>query len=51
MDANINRDVYIPNPANRELHKFEWIGKLMGACIRGKESLVSLINIFYLLII
>ena len=41
MDANVNRDVYIPNATCKEFQKFEWIGKLMGACLRGKENLVS----------
>lgn len=41
IDANVNRDVYIPNPSCKEFHKFEWIGKLMGACLRGKENLVG----------
>lgn len=40
-DSNVNRDVYIPNPACQEFEKFEWIGKLMGACFRSKENLVS----------
>ncbi|ELU04919.1 hypothetical protein CAPTEDRAFT_168000 [Capitella teleta] len=40
MDANVNRDVYIPNPSCQEFHHYEWIGKLMGACLRGKENLV-----------
>ena len=24
-----------------QFHKYEWIGKLMGACFRGRENLVS----------
>ncbi|XP_013403036.1 E3 ubiquitin-protein ligase HECTD3 isoform X2 [Lingula anatina] len=39
-DLNVNRDVYIPNPSCQELAKYRWIGKIMGACLRGKESLV-----------
>jgi E3 ubiquitin-protein ligase HECTD3 len=40
VDANVNRDVYISNPSCQEYHHYEWIGKLMGACLRGKENLV-----------
>ena len=40
MDSNVNRDVYIPNPGCKDFHKYEWLGKLMGACLRGKENLV-----------
>ncbi|KAL4235652.1 E3 ubiquitin-protein ligase HTD3 [Mactra antiquata] len=39
-DSNINRDVYVPNPSCKEFAKYEWIGKIMGACLRGKENLV-----------
>ncbi|XP_045157953.2 E3 ubiquitin-protein ligase HECTD3-like isoform X2 [Mercenaria mercenaria] len=39
-DSNINRDVYVPNPSCREFPKYEWIGQIMGACLRGKENLV-----------
>ncbi len=41
VDANVNRDVYTANPSCREFSKYEWIGKLMGACFRGRENLVS----------
>uniref|UniRef100_A0A673FX38 E3 ubiquitin-protein ligase HECTD3-like n=1 Tax=Sinocyclocheilus rhinocerous TaxID=307959 RepID=A0A673FX38_9TELE len=34
------RDFYVPNPSCREFHKFEWIGQLMGAALRGKDFLV-----------
>lgn len=34
------RDHYVPNPSCREFHKFEWIGQLMGAALRGKDFLV-----------
>lgn len=40
VDASNNRDMYVPNPQCTEFHKYEWIGKIMGACLRGKESLV-----------
>ena len=40
-DSNINRDVYVPNNACQDWDKYEWIGKLMGACFRSKENLVS----------
>ena len=39
-DLNVNRDVYVPNPSCKEFNKYEWIGQLMGACLRGKEKLV-----------
>ena len=42
MDSNVNRDVYTLNPSCTEFHKYEWIGQVMGACLRGKENLVSL---------
>ena len=41
VDSNVNRDMYIPNPSNKDMDKYEWIGKVMGACLRGRESLVS----------
>ncbi|XP_025109253.1 E3 ubiquitin-protein ligase HECTD3-like isoform X2 [Pomacea canaliculata] len=46
-DSNVNRDVYIPNPACQEFEKFEWIGKLMGACFRSKENLVLSLPSFF----
>lgn len=39
-DINVNRDTYIPNPACKEFLKYEWIGQLIGACMRGKENLI-----------
>jgi len=39
-DGNVNKDMYIPNPACGDLAKYEWIGQLMGACFRGKEILI-----------
>ncbi|XP_070563097.1 E3 ubiquitin-protein ligase HECTD3-like isoform X2 [Ptychodera flava] len=39
-NSNINRDNYIPNPSCKELAKYEWIGQLMGGCLRSKEHLV-----------
>ncbi|RXN01366.1 hypothetical protein EOD39_7051 [Acipenser ruthenus] len=38
------RDRYVPNPSCREFHKYEWIGQLMGAALRGKEFLVKLLE-------
>ncbi|KAH0502034.1 E3 ubiquitin-protein ligase HECTD3 [Microtus ochrogaster] len=35
------RDMYVPNPSCRDFAKYEWIGQLMGAALRGKEFLVS----------
>ena len=40
VDSNVNRDVYIPSPSCRDFPKLEWLGKLMGACLRGQENLV-----------
>ena len=37
---NVNRDVYVANPSCEEFHKLKWLGQVMGACLRGKESLV-----------
>ncbi|XP_075791963.1 E3 ubiquitin-protein ligase HECTD3 isoform X1 [Pelodiscus sinensis] len=34
------RDMYVPNPSCKEFAKYEWIGQLMGAALRGKEFLV-----------
>uniref|UniRef100_A0A8C0IM63 HECT domain E3 ubiquitin protein ligase 3 n=1 Tax=Chelonoidis abingdonii TaxID=106734 RepID=A0A8C0IM63_CHEAB len=34
------RDMYVPNPACKEFAKYEWIGQIMGAALRGKEFLV-----------
>ncbi|XP_044157622.1 E3 ubiquitin-protein ligase HECTD3 [Bufo gargarizans] len=34
------RDMYVTNPSCRDLAKYEWIGQLMGAALRGKEFLV-----------
>ena len=49
------RDFYVPNPSCREFHKYEWIGQLMGAALRGKDFLVSarlvnMHNMFYLFV-
>lgn len=35
------RDYYVPNPSCKEFQKYEWIGQLMGAALRGKDFLVS----------
>ncbi|KAE8609931.1 hypothetical protein XENTR_v10011949 [Xenopus tropicalis] len=34
------QDMYVPNPSCKDLAKYEWIGQLMGAALRGKEFLV-----------
>ncbi|XP_033095652.1 E3 ubiquitin-protein ligase HECTD3-like [Anneissia japonica] len=39
-DLNTNRDVFVPNPGCKEFIKYEWIGMLMGGCLRSKENLV-----------
>lgn len=30
----------MPNPSCKLFAKYEWLGMIMGACLRGKESLV-----------
>lgn len=35
------RDYYVPSPSCKVFHKYEWIGQLMGAALRGKDFLVS----------
>lgn len=39
--------MYVPNPSCRDFAKYEWIGQLMGAALRGKEFLVS--SLIYIL--
>ncbi|NWY09430.1 HECD3 ligase, partial [Aphelocoma coerulescens] len=34
------RDMYVPNPSCKDFPKYEWIGQIMGAALRGKEFLV-----------
>lgn len=34
--------MYVPNPSCKDFAKYEWIGQIMGAALRGKEFLVSL---------
>lgn len=38
--SNVHRDCYVPNTDCKLSAKYEWIGSLMGACLRGKENLV-----------
>lgn len=39
--SNVNRDAYVPNPSCKQFGKYEWIGMVMGACVRSsKEHLV-----------
>lgn len=38
--SNVYRDCYVPNSDCHQLSRYEWIGQLMGACLRGKEYLV-----------
>lgn len=40
IDLNVDRDVYVPNSKHDKFAEYEWIGKLMGACLRSRESLV-----------
>lgn len=35
------RDYYVPTPSCKNFNKYEWIGQLMGAALRGKDFLVS----------
>ena len=39
-DSNTSRDVYVPNPSCKKLSQYTWVGKVMGACFRGRECLV-----------
>ncbi|XP_038067988.1 E3 ubiquitin-protein ligase HECTD3-like [Patiria miniata] len=39
-NSNVYRDMYVPNPSCKLFAKYEWIGLLMGACLRSKEHLV-----------
>ncbi|XP_072048843.1 E3 ubiquitin-protein ligase HECTD3-like isoform X2 [Amphiura filiformis] len=39
-NSNVYRDTYIPNPSCELYAKYEWIGMIMGACLRSKEHLV-----------
>lgn len=32
--------MFIPNPGCKQTSKYRWIGQLMGACLRGRESLI-----------
>lgn len=32
--------MYVPNPSCKKLAHYKWIGQIMGACFRGRESLV-----------
>ncbi|XP_019386162.1 PREDICTED: E3 ubiquitin-protein ligase HECTD3-like, partial [Crocodylus porosus] len=34
------RDLYVPNPSCKDFAKYEWIGQIVGAALRGKEFLV-----------
>ncbi|XP_046562104.1 E3 ubiquitin-protein ligase HECTD3-like [Haliotis rubra] len=45
-DASVSCDVYIPNPQCQEFEKYEWLGQIMGACFRGRESLILSLSAF-----
>ena len=38
-DSNTFKDTFLPNPSCTLFDEYEFIGKLMGACLRSKESL------------
>lgn len=38
-DLNTFRDSFVPNPSCLLFQEYEFIGKLMGACLRSKESM------------
>ncbi|XP_065673833.1 E3 ubiquitin-protein ligase HECTD3 isoform X2 [Hydra vulgaris] len=44
--SNIYRDCYIPNSNCRIFAHYEWIGQIMGACLRGNENLVLSLPLF-----
>ena len=37
----------MPNCDCKEVLKYEWIGQLMGACLRGRENLVMTLPVFF----
>lgn len=37
---NIYKDAFVPSPSCSWFKRYEWLGKLMGACFRSKENLV-----------
>ncbi|CAN9503008.1 unnamed protein product [Ophioblennius macclurei] len=40
QDALDIKDYYVPNPSCKEFYKYEWIGQLMGAALRGQDVLI-----------
>jgi E3 ubiquitin-protein ligase HECTD3 len=46
-DLNTYKDTFIPNPSCGYLEEYEFIGKLMGACLRSKETLALFLAPFF----
>ena len=46
-DLNTYRDTFIPNPSCSYFEEYEFIGKLMGACLRSKETLALYLAPFF----
>ena len=44
---NTFKDSFIPNPSCNFLDEYEYIGKLMGACLRSKETLALFLAPFF----
>lgn len=46
-DLNTYKDTFIPNPSCTLFDEYEFIGKLMGACLRSKETLAFYLAPFF----
>ncbi len=46
-DSNTFKDTFVPNPSCTLFEEFEFIGKLMGACFRSKETLALYLSPFF----
>lgn len=46
-DLNTFKDTFIPNPSCNYFDEYEFIGKLMGACLRSKETLALYLAPFF----
>lgn len=46
-DSNTFRDTYTANPSCNLFDEYEFIGKLMGACLRSKETLALYLAPFF----
>ncbi|CAF0837663.1 unnamed protein product [Brachionus calyciflorus] len=46
-DLNTYRDMFTTNPSCKYFDEYEFIGKLMGACVRSKETLALYLSPFF----